>query len=84
MTLAIILQMFIVTTSVTLLLILYQIYLFVSTPFLYFFLVGGLSEGGGSVLQDPRGWVFFSFIKVYIIIAAVYHDLVCTNVCNIF
>lgn len=53
-------------------------------PFFIFFLVGGLSEGGGSVLQDPRGWVFFSFIKVYIIIAAVYHDLVCTNVCNIF
>nr|DAZ04785.1 MAG TPA: hypothetical protein [Caudoviricetes sp.] len=42
--------MFIVTTSVTLLLILYQIYLFVSTPFFIFFLVGGLSEGVGSVL----------------------------------
>lgn len=37
-------------------------------------------RGGGSVLQDPRGRVFFSFIKVYIIITAVYHDLVCTNV----
>lgn len=63
---------------------LYHLFMILSTPFFIFFLVGGLSEGGGSVLQDPPGVGLFLFIKVYIIIAAVYHDLVCTNVCNIF